>query len=60
MPGVALLARANVKVAITADFERAVGLTPAGDWSAAGGIIQSRAASKFEAEQVIASAAVAF
>jgi hypothetical protein len=61
MPGIAMLARPNVKIVVTGDIERAHGLPPAGDWSAAGGIVAPDAgATKFEAEQVLATVAVAF
>ena len=61
MPGVATLLRPNIKLVVTGDIERARGLPPAGDWSAAGGLVAPDSGkSKFEAEQVIASVAVAF
>jgi hypothetical protein len=61
MPGVATLVRPNIKLVITGDFERAQRLPPSGSWSGAGGLVAPAAdKSKFEAEQVIASVAVAF
>jgi hypothetical protein len=61
MPGVATLIRPNIKLVITGDFERASGLPPVGSWSAAGGLVVPAAGgSKFQAEQLIATAAVAF
>lgn len=61
MPGVATLVRPNIKVVFTGDIERAQGLPPSGSWSAAGGVVApAPGAHKFEAEQVIASVAVAF
>ena len=62
MPGIAMLARPNIKVVVSGDIERAKGLPPAGDWSPAAGIVAppSSTESKFEAEQIMASVAVAF
>ncbi len=61
LPGVATLIRPNIKAVLTADFERAQGLPAVGSWSGAGGLIAPEpAAKKFEAEQIIASVAVAF
>jgi hypothetical protein len=61
MPGVATLVRPNIKVVVTGDLERAQGLPPSGSWSAAGGsAAPAPGAHKFEAEQVIATVAVAF
>ncbi len=60
LPGVAMLARPNVKFVITGDLERASELPPAGDWSNAGGLIAPESGSKFEAEQILATAAVSF
>jgi hypothetical protein len=62
MPGIAMLARPNVKVVITGDFEQGKGLPASGSWSGAGGIVTPGGpdSTKFEAEQIIATAAVAF
>jgi hypothetical protein len=61
MPGVATLIRPNIKAVLTADFERAQGLPPVGSWEPAGGLVAPEATgSKFEAEQIIATVAVAF
>lgn len=64
MPGVAMLVRPNIKVVVTGDFERAQGLPPVGSWSPAGGIVApagpTSASTKFEAEQIITTVAVAF
>ncbi len=61
MPGIATLVRPNIKVVVTGDIERAQGLPPSGSWSPAGGLVApTPGAHKFEAEQVIASVAVAF
>jgi hypothetical protein len=60
MPGIAMLARPNIKVVVTGDIERAQGLPPAGEWSSAGGSIAPAPESKFQAEQIMASVAVAF
>jgi hypothetical protein len=57
-----MLVRPNIKVVLTGDFERAQGLPPVGSWSAAGGLVApaDSTTTKFEAEQVIATVAVAF
>lgn len=62
MPGIAMLARPNIKFVLTADIERAKGLPPAASWSAAGGSAAPPTpnATRFQAEQVIATVAVGF
>jgi len=61
MPGVATLVRPNIKFVLTGDIERAANLPPTGAWSAAGGLVAPAPSThKFEAEQLIATVAVAF
>lgn len=63
MPGVAMLVRPNIKVVVTGDFEKAYGLPATGSWGPAGGAIVAPGpgvGSKFEAEQIITTVAVAF
>ena len=63
VPGVATLVRPNIKVTVTGDFERAYGLPPVGSWAPAGGNIVAPGPgrnTRFEAEQINATAAIAF
>jgi len=63
IPGVALLARPNIKVVITGDIERAYGMPVTGSWGPAGGNIVAPGPgvmSKFEAEQINAGVFLAF
>jgi hypothetical protein len=60
IPGVAMLARPNVRVVLTADLEWGKNLPPVGNWTSAGGFIVTPQTSKFEAEQINASVAMAF
>jgi hypothetical protein len=62
IPGIAMLARPNIRVILTGDFESAYGLPPAGSWGPAGGSVTpgGPAQSKFEAEQVNATVAIAY
>ncbi|MGH7285058.1 MAG: hypothetical protein ACRELY_26330, partial [Polyangiaceae bacterium] len=63
VPGVAMLIRPDVRLIVTGDFERAYGVPAAGSWDAAGGAVVAPGAgraSMFEAEQITATAAVAF
>lgn len=70
IPGVAMLARPNIRVILTGDLERVYGLPPAGSWGAAGAsIAPSRTvtdangkfvSSMLEAEAINATVAVAF
>jgi hypothetical protein len=63
VPGVAMLVRANIKLTVTGDFERAYGLPVTGSWSPAGGSVAAPSAgqaSMFEAEQIQAGLAVAY
>ncbi len=61
IPGIAMLARPNIKVLLTGDLEWATNLPAIGNWSSAGGYIAPTAGnSKFEAEQINATVGVAF
>jgi hypothetical protein len=60
IPGVAMLARPNIKVVLTGDLEWGQNLPAVGSWTPVGGLIAARAGSKFEAEQINASFAVAY
>jgi hypothetical protein len=61
IPGVAMLVRPNIRLVVTGDLEAANGAPPAGSSAPAGGAIVSPATgTKFQAETVSASAAVAF
>lgn len=74
MPGIATLIRPNIKVVLTGDIERARGVPQAGPpaatpdtvgqpegWSPAGGFIApAPVTTKLEAEQIVATLAVAF
>ncbi|MDP9151177.1 MAG: hypothetical protein M3O36_14715 [Myxococcota bacterium] len=69
IPGIAVLVRPNIRVALTGDFESAYGLPPAGAWGAARGqLIPNRldststkfAPNAFEAEQINATFNVAY
>ena len=62
IPGVAMLARPNIKVVLTGDLEWGQNLPPIGSWSPAGGIVAptTQTTSKFEAEQVNVTVAVAY
>jgi hypothetical protein len=61
IPGIAMLARPNIRVVLTGDLEWASNLPTVGDWGAAGGMVAPDAGkSKFEAEQINASVGVGF
>ncbi len=60
IPGVAMLVRPNIKVLLTGDFEWGQNLPPVGTWTAAGGAVAPNQTSKFEAEQINATLAVAY
>ena len=62
IPGIAMLARPNIRVILTGDFESGYGLPPVGSWGPAGGNVVpgGPAQSKFEAEQVQATVAIAY
>jgi hypothetical protein len=61
MPGIAMLARANIKIVVTGELEFADNLPPAGGWDPAGGfIVPKPGKSKFAAEQINAVFAWAF
>jgi hypothetical protein len=61
IPGIAMLARPNIRVVLSGDLEWASNLPSVGDWGAAGGsVAPSPAQSKFEAEQINATVGVAF
>jgi len=62
IPGVAMLARPNIRVVVSGDIESASGLPPVGAWAPAGGLVAPSAPdqSKFQAETVNVTANVAF
>lgn len=61
IPGVAMLARPDVKVILTGSIEQAQGVPTVGNWSATGGSIQPGAGtSKLQAEQIQATVAFAY
>jgi hypothetical protein len=68
IPGIAMLARPNIKVVLTGDLEWGQNLPPIGSWGPAGGMVTptpaagstSTTTSKFEAEQINATVAVAY
>ncbi|MDP9036236.1 MAG: hypothetical protein M3O50_15655 [Myxococcota bacterium] len=60
IPGVAMLVRPNIKVVLTGDLEWGQNLPPVGAWTAAGGAVVPNQTSKFEAEQINATLAVAY
>ncbi len=61
IPGIAMLARPNIKVVVTGDLEQATGLPVTGSWGPAGGmVVPNPGQSKFEAEQINAVVGVAF
>ena len=69
IPGIATLVRPNVRVVLTADFETAYGLPPAGSWGAASGVrvpntfdssTGKYTLNNFQAEQINATVNVAF
>jgi hypothetical protein len=60
VPGIAMLARPNLKVLLTGDIEWGKNLPPVGSWAPAGGAVAPTAVTKFEAEQINATVAVAF
>jgi hypothetical protein len=59
IPGIAMLARPNIKVVLTGDLEWGKNLPPIGSWGPAGGAIVPNG-SKFEAETINATVAVAY
>jgi hypothetical protein len=60
IPGVAMLARPNIKVILTGDLEWGKNLPPVGNWTAASGFIATPQTSRFEAEQINATVALAY
>jgi len=62
IPGIAMLARPNIRVVLSGDLEWGKNLPVAGDWGAAGGTIVSTTgqAAKFEAQTINATVGVAF
>jgi hypothetical protein len=63
IPGIAILARPNIKATLTGDIERAYGLPSVGSWTSAGGLAAAPGpgqSTKFEAEQINATVAVAY
>jgi hypothetical protein len=60
IPGIAMLARPNVKVVVTGDLEWARNLPPIASWGPAGGSIATPHTAKFEAQQINVTAAYAF
>jgi hypothetical protein len=61
-PGIAMLARPNIRVLITGDLEWGKNLPVAGSWAPAGGTVVTTTgqAAKFEAETINATVGVAF
>jgi hypothetical protein len=60
IPGIAMLARPNIKVVLSGDLEWGKNLPPVGSWSSAGGLITPTSTGNFEAEQINATVAVAY
>jgi hypothetical protein len=61
IPGIAMLARPNIKVILSGDLEWATNLPTVGNWGPASGLVApSTGQSKFEAEQITATVGVAF
>ena len=62
IPGVAMLARPNVRVIVSGDIESATGLPPVASWAPAGGAVapSTPQGSKFQAETINVTANVAF
>jgi hypothetical protein len=60
IPGIAMLARPNIRAVLTADFEWGKNVPPAGSWAAAGGNVAPAQTSTFEAEQINLTTAIAF
>ncbi len=60
IPGIAMLARPNIKVVVTGDLEWGKNLPTVGSWAPAGGFVAPTTDAKFEAEQIGVVAAVAF
>ncbi len=60
IPGVALLLRPNIKAILTGDLELGKNPPATGSWGPAGGYIVPTGSSKFEAEQINATVAVAY
>ena len=62
IPGVAMLARPNIRVVVSGDLESATGLPPVASWAPAGGAVapSTPQGSKFQAETINVSANVAF
>ena len=61
IPGIAMLARPNIKVVLTGDLEWGKDLPVVGNWGAAGGaLVPAGTDAKFQAETVNATVAVAY
>jgi hypothetical protein len=66
IPGVAMLARPNIRVVVTGDIENAYGFPQSGAWGAAGGVVAPAVSatqpqqSKLQAETINVTANVAF
>lgn len=60
IPGIAMLARPNIRVVFTGDIEWAKNLPAVGSWGPAGAFIVPTNVTKFEAEQLNLTAAIAF
>jgi hypothetical protein len=60
IPGVAMLARPNIRFVLTGDLEWGSNLPPVGTWGPAGGFVSPTQGTKFEAEQINATVAVAY
>lgn len=62
IPGIAMLARPNVRVVVSGDLERGYSVPTSGSWASAGGAIQPETihTTKFQAETINVTAGVAF
>ena len=61
IPGIAMLARPNIRVVLSGEMEWAKNLPAVGDWGAVGALVApDPGKSKFEAEQINATVGVAF
>ena len=60
IPGIAMLARPNIRVILSGDLEWGKNLPYAGSWGNAGGSVNSLQTTKFEAEQINTVVSVAY
>jgi hypothetical protein len=60
IPGISMLLRPNIKALLTGDLEWGKNPPAVGSWGGAGGSIAPTGASKFQAEQINATVAVAY